>query len=130
MELRHCKNVLTPAETVTFNPASTLMLDVPVKYRKAKVSLIQSFQSVTFATYKCPGYKKQNSQCNGVVYAWQGINFDGEVGDVEKIDNKDLDIWQSFITNVSDTRKKGSSAVSGSQRVYPYRFMEQIPVYR
>lgn len=120
--LRHCNLILTPQESVTFEPSAVLMLDIKVKYRNALVSLKESFQTVTHYTYLCKG------TCTGIVYAWQGINFDGENGEVEKIGSKEYDLWASIIEGANDTRKKGASAVTGSQRFFPYSYREMIPV--
>lgn len=121
--LRHCGRILRPAEAITFSPQSTLLLDVKVKYRRARVSLSDSFQSVTHFTYICKG------TCAGIVYAWQGINYEGETGDLEKIGSKDYPLWASLLEGINNHRRKGASSVSGSLRAWPYTFSTQIPVY-
>ncbi len=122
MELRHCGNVLTPHSVVTFSPASHLLLDVKVRYRKARVSLIDSFQTVTHATFLCDG------TCMGVVYAWQGVNYSGEEADVEKIKSDEVDLWASLIEGVDKKNAKGALSVQGSLPYWPFTKREAIAV--
>jgi hypothetical protein len=117
-KILHCGLTLVPVEEKIFTP----MLSIPVKYRGVTISLLESFEAVSLFQYRC------NGTCSGEVYAWQGIGYDGVKSEVEPIRPRDVEDWKKMSGFGRDANKTGASAVQGSQRVWPFRFKEMVPV--
>ncbi len=122
LKIRHCGFTLTSRKSQTFRP---LVSTFNVKYQGVRINLKSTFMNFTTHEFSCPG------TCTGHVEAWQGHGFDGSKSKLQQIMPSEAEEWELIKAASEKVDDEGDiMAVQGSERFFPYRFKQIIPVYK